>query len=166
MEYFFTNKAPKPGFYSQAISVNPVNCDLLFLAGQTGNIPEIEGEPVIVGGLGPQTIQALKNIVAVVEAAGSDVNHIIGLQVLLKDSEEIGKARQQARTISRKMFNAAYMSFFIRHGISEEKKNAPVRTMAWVSEIPLEYPLEDTLVEITAIAAIPKKKNIRRKVLP
>ncbi len=159
VRHLLTDKAPEPGFYSQAVSVNVGEHTLVFLAGQTGNVPGIKDEPVIEGGLGPQTTQTLKNIVAVVEAAGGNINHIVELKIFLKDSEETGRAQQEARAAARLTFGFSYKEFFTKHGLSREAKNLPARTMVWVSEVPLEYPAEDTLVEITAIAAIPKGKG-------
>lgn len=152
-----TKNAPEPGFYSQAVTVDVGKHTLVFLAGQTGNIPGVKDEPVISGGLGPQTTQILKNIVAVVKAAGGNIDNIVELKVFLKDSEGSGKTQQEARTAARKTFGAAYTEFFTKHGLSKEAGNLPARTMVWVAEVPLEFPAEDTLVEITAFAVIPKK---------
>ena len=157
--YLFTDKAPTPGFYSQAVCVNPGDCTLVFLAGQTGNLPKVEDkeEPVVSGGLGPQTTQALKNILAVVEAAGGGVNDIVELKVFLKDSVMNSQSKPSARTAQREMFNSAYVEFFTQHKRTKEAGNLPARTMMWVAEVPLEFPTEDTLVEITAVAAIPRR---------
>ena len=35
----------------------------------------------------------------------------------------------------------------------------PARTMIWVSEVPLEFPIEETEVEIKGIAAVPIKQQ-------
>lgn len=157
MKHLLTKNAPEPGFYSQAVTVEMGQHTLVFLAGQTGNIPGVKDEPVIDGGLGPQTTQTLKNIVAVVEAAGGNINNIVELKVFLKDGEGSGEAQQEARATARKTFGAAYAEFFTKHGFSREAGNLPARTMVWVAEVPLEFPAEDTLVEITATAVIPKK---------
>ncbi|MFA5830233.1 MAG: RidA family protein [Candidatus Paceibacterota bacterium] len=160
IDYIDTTNAPTPGFYSQAVVVDPEKCNLLFLAGQTGNISELPDEPVVSGGLYQQTFQALKNILAVVKAAGGGINSIIEIKVFLKDSEKkIRYAKQQERYMSRIIFGEAYTDFFISHGVSKKTKNLPARTLVWVSEVPLEYPAEDTLVELTAVAAIPKKSK-------
>lgn len=156
MRYIQTNNAPEPGDYSQAVLVDIEKSNLLFLAGQTGNVSGIEDEPVVEGGLGPQTTQALENIAAVVVSAGGRVEHIVEIKVFLKDSELIGEVRQKERTEARKTFGSAYVAFFEKHGITKENKNLPARTLVWVSEIPLEYPNENTLVELTATAAVPK----------
>ena len=52
--------------------------------------------------------------------------------------------------------NEAYVAFFKKHGFSKghpSGRDLPSRTMSWVSEIPTAY--ENTLVEITAVVAIP-----------
>jgi enamine deaminase RidA (YjgF/YER057c/UK114 family) len=158
VRYIKTNNAPEPGAYSQAVLVDPEKHNLLFLAGQTGNIPGICGEPVVEGGLGPQTVRALENIVAVVISAGGCAKHIVEIKVFLKDSEAVGEERQKEREESRKTFGSAYVAFFEKYGIKKDNKNLPARTLVWVSEVPLEYPNEDTLVELTAVAVIPKRK--------
>jgi enamine deaminase RidA (YjgF/YER057c/UK114 family) len=158
MKHILTKSAPEPGFYSQAVLVDPEKCNLLFLAGQTGNIPRVPDEPIVSGGLYPQTFQALRNILAVVKAAGGTINSIAEIKVFLKDTEEKGEAKHAARAEARKTFGEAYVDFFAKcHGVTKETKNLPARTLVWVSEVPLEYPAEDTLVELTATAAIPKK---------
>lgn len=157
MKHLLTKSAPEPGFYSQAVTVDVGEHTFVFLAGQTGNIPGVKDEPVIDGGLGPQTTQTLKNIVAVVEAVGGNLAHVVELKVFLKDSEGTGRVQQEARAAARKTFGTAYTEFFTKRGLSREEGNLPARTMVWVAEVPLEFPAEDTLVEITATAVIPKK---------
>ncbi len=148
-----TKKAPAPGYYSQAV-IAPKDHDIVFLAGQTGNIPGIEGEPVVEGGVGPQTTQALKNIAAVIEAAGGTIFNIVKITVYLKDSQlPYGNLRENARKQSREEFALAYKEYF-QHYLDAGVMCLPARTLIWVSEIPLEYPTENTLVELTAIAAI------------
>lgn len=139
-----TPLAPKPGPYNQGFLVSP-NQRLLFLAGQTGNIPGIKGEPVIEGGVSEQTTRALENLVAVVKEASGNAQSFVALDVFLKDP-----GTPEGRTASRKSFNAAYEKFFQAHGVP---RNAlPTRAMVWVAEVPLET--EDTLVEIKGVAAI------------
>ena len=156
-EYILTKEAPEPGSYSQAVSVDVGGAVLVFLAGQTGNIPGVDGEPVISGGIGPQTTQTLENIAAVVKVAGGRIDDIVELKVFLKDGEGAGDILQHNRAAARKTFNAAYVDFFRKHGRSKEANNLPARTMVWVPEVPLEFPTEDTVVEITAMAVITKK---------
>lgn len=155
--FILTKKAPEPGFYSQAVTVDVGNATLVFLAGQTGNVPGEPGEPVIAGGVGPQTTQTLNNILAVVKAAGGKLADVVELKVFLKDSPGSGMAQCDDRGQTRQEFAAAYADFFQARGFSKEEGNLPARTMVWVPEVPLEFPTENTLVEITATAVVPKK---------
>jgi enamine deaminase RidA (YjgF/YER057c/UK114 family) len=155
-KYISTDKAPTPGSYSQAVCVDSEYYRFVFLAGQTGNLPGVAGEPVIEGGVGPQTTQTLKNILAIVVAAGGHSHDIVELKVFLKDSVMDDHFKPAQREKARLAFNDAYVKFFAEHERSSEEKNLPARTLVWVAEVPLEYPNEDTLVEITAIATIPK----------
>ena len=151
IEFVKTEKAPTPGLYNQGILSS--GSKYLFIAGQTGNISGVEGEPVIEGGIGPQTTQALKNLVAIVERAWrkytwtEPAKCFVAIDIFLKDP-----GTPEARTTQRELFNAAYEAFFREYGIS--KNELPARCMVWVSEVPLESPLEDTVVEIKGIAAI------------
>ncbi|HXK36678.1 MAG TPA: RidA family protein [Candidatus Paceibacterota bacterium] len=147
-KHIYTRQAPEPGAYSQGILVDPLKHHILFLAGQTGNVPDLPHQPVAKGGVAGQTWQALRNILAVVRAAGGSLCSLVSLDVFLKDG---GSA--EARRADREAFNTAYKEFFADRGITEV---LPARTFVWVPEVPLEFPAEDTLVEIRAIAAIPR----------
>ncbi|MBI2109304.1 MAG: RidA family protein [Parcubacteria group bacterium] len=201
MEYTRTDKAPAPGAYSQATVVEVEDKKFVYCAGQTGNVPDGKDDLVIEGGLGPQTTQALQNILAVVKAAGGDVHDITRLTVYLKDtamdnflqkilnnilklfgltawggstsfeakneSTEHWNHRQwkgSERAKQRKEFGAAYEAFFKEHGHTKEKGNMPARAMLWVSEVPLEAPAEDTVVEIVAEAVVPNKNYVPKYV--
>ncbi len=154
--YIRTENAPTPGAYSQAVVIDPALYNLVFLAGQTANTPGVEDEPVVSGGIFQQTMQTLYNILAVVKTAGGNANHIVELKVFLKDSEGVGEERHKARIAVKEKFDRAYEYFFKTHGRTKKDGNLPARTLVWVSELPL--PDEDTLVEITAVAAVPKAK--------
>ena len=95
---------------------------------------------------------------AVVVAAGGNHTSLVEIKVFLKDGEKmVREDRNLERSESRKSFSEAYSGFFAQYGMTAETNNLPARTLVWVSEVPLEFPTEDTLVEITATAAIPKK---------
>ncbi len=158
MIHINTKNAPTSDFYNQGILIKTYdkNLELLFLSGQTGNNPEVKGEPVIEGGVGPQTKQALQNLCAIVKQAyGFDyakpAHYLVALDVFLKDP-----GTPEKRTVQRILFNAAYLKFFEDNGVPCQK--LPVRSMIWVCEVPLESPLENTVVEIKGIAAIPIKQ--------
>ena len=121
-EKIFTRKAPKPiGPYSQAIRGN----GYIFVSGQ---IPvEPQSEVVIQGDIEAQTRQALKNLSAVLEAAGSGLGRVVMTTVYLTDLRDFPK------------FNAVYAEYF-----GETK---PARATVQVARLPKE-----ALVEIAAIA--------------
>ena len=76
-----TEAAPAPfqgAPYSQAIVVG----DLVFVAGQLGLRP---GETSIEGDITAQTEQALRNLKAVLEAAGSSLDKLVKMSVFLQD---------------------------------------------------------------------------------
>ena len=121
-EKIFTRKAPKPiGPYSQAIRGN----GYIFVSGQ---IPvEPQSEAVIQGDIEAQTRQALNNLSAVLEAAGSGLGRVVMTTVYLTDLRDFAK------------FNAVYAEYF-----GETK---PARATVQVARLPKE-----ALVEIAAIA--------------
>jgi 2-iminobutanoate/2-iminopropanoate deaminase len=117
-----TEGAPKAlGPYSQAIATD----GLVFLAGQlpldptTGNIVE--------GDVGEMTRQVLRNLAAVLEAAGSSLDKIVKTTVFLADLNDFAA------------MNTAYAEFF--------PSNPPARSTVQVARLP-----RDARVEIEAIA--------------
>ena len=142
-----TDRAPSPGAYSQAVALFYQDRVEIKLAGQTGNLPPLENprESVIEGGIGPQTTQTLKNLLALVNVAGGRAEHFVKLEVLLKDPRTAELRKKQRET-----FNAAYKEFFRVHGV----KDLPARVMYWVPEVPMEYPSEDTQIEIHGEAVL------------
>ena len=101
---------------------------LVFVSGQAGRDPA-------TGKLGPdvtaQTEQALKNIAAILEAAGSSLQHVLRCGVFLVDMKEFPK------------MNEVYARAFGAH--------RPARTTVEVSGLPGP----GLLVEIDAVAYIP-----------
>lgn len=75
-----TPNAPLPaGHYSQAI----VHNDIVYVSGQLPINPQT-GEKRI-GSIEEQTEQALKNLSAILEAAGSDINRVLKTTVYVSD---------------------------------------------------------------------------------
>lgn len=118
-----TNNAPAAiGPYSQAIVIN----NMIFTSGQlplnpeTGEIPE---------SIKDQTKQALKNVKAVLYAAGSNLNNVVKTTVFLKDMGTFAE------------MNEIYKEFF--------SDNYPARSAVEVAKLP-----KDALIEIEAIAYI------------
>jgi 2-iminobutanoate/2-iminopropanoate deaminase len=109
------------GPYSQGIST----CNLVLSSGQLPADPKT-GE--ISGDITQQTTQSLTNLKAVLEAGGSDLEHVIKTTVFLSDMNNFGA------------MNAVYAEFF-----SEGIK--PSRSAVEVARLP-----KDALVEIEAMA--------------
>ena len=133
MEALRTEKAPPPGNYSQGRCIDIGTHRVVYTAGQTGNTPDTD--VVEEGGIGPQTWRALKNIQAILEAAGGRMRDIVKVTVFMKDMAQ-----------DKKGFEAAYKPFFT--------EPLPARSLVEVSEIPLVS--EPTIVEVEAVAYIPK----------
>jgi 2-iminobutanoate/2-iminopropanoate deaminase len=123
MSIINTKDAPAAiGPYSQAIADEKLR--LIFTAGQLGMTPAGE---FVDGGIEAQTRQALRNISAIVAAAGSDMSHIVKTTIYLKDMNDFAA------------MNAVYAEFFA--------DNPPARSAVEVSRLP-----KDALIEIEAIA--------------
>lgn len=76
-----TEAAPAPfqgAPYNQAI----VAGELVFVAGQIGLKP---GETAVTGGIAEQTEQALQNLSAILDAAGSSLDNLVKTSVFLQD---------------------------------------------------------------------------------
>jgi 2-iminobutanoate/2-iminopropanoate deaminase len=116
--------APKAiGPYSPAIRAG----GLLFLSGQ---IPIDPATGLVVqGGIEPQTEQVMRNIQALLDAAGVGFEHVVRMTVYLTDMDEFGP------------MNACYARF-VSHP-------APARATVQVSRLP-----RDVRVEIDAIAVV------------
>jgi 2-iminobutanoate/2-iminopropanoate deaminase len=111
-EIIATEKAPAAvGPYSQAVRVG----DLIYTAGQLGIVPgtkEFAGPDIET-----QTRQALENLKAVLEAAGSCLAHAIKNTVFLADMGEFAR------------MNAVYAEFFA--------ENPPARSAVQAAALPL-----------------------------
>lgn len=84
-----TDKAPKAvGPYVQANKVG----NLIFCSGQLGINPE--NGKIVEGGVLEETKQIFKNIEAVLEEAGSSMNHIVKALVLLKDINDFAEVNK------------------------------------------------------------------------
>lgn len=80
METILTAKAPRPaGHYSQAV----VHQGLVFVAGQLP-IDPLTGEKKL-GPVREQTEQVLRNLAAILEAAGSGLERVLKVTVYLSD---------------------------------------------------------------------------------
>ena len=74
-----TDELPRLEAFSHATRVG----DLIFVAGTLGTVGQ--SFDLAPGGVGPQTTQALRNIETILEAAGSDLDHLAKCTVYLTD---------------------------------------------------------------------------------
>ncbi len=122
-----TEHAPAPvGPYSQAIAVTG---QLLFVAGQIPLSPQ-SGD-LVGDDVAQQTEQALRNLEAVVQAAGATLGDVVKTTVFLADMNDFAA------------MNSVYAKFF-------DAPMPPARACVEVSRLP-----KDVLVEIDCIASIP-----------
>lgn len=122
-----TENAPKAiGPYSAGVKVG----NLVFTAGQLGLNPE-SGE-FVPGGIEAETRQALKNLSAVLEAAGTSLANVVKTTVFLRDMDDFGA------------MNAVYAEFFTP---GDSTGNYPARSAIQPARLP-----KDAAVEIEAIA--------------
>ena len=87
LESIETKSAPKPvGPYNQAVLVE----NWLYCSGQIALDPET-GEMVGDGDIVEETRQVLKNLIAVVEAAGGESSNVIRTTIYLTDLNDFSK---------------------------------------------------------------------------
>jgi 2-iminobutanoate/2-iminopropanoate deaminase len=117
-----TKAAPSPiGPYSQAVSAN----GFLFVSGQIPVHPETG--LVVEGGIGAQTRQVMRNLSAILSAAGSGLDKVVKTTVYLSNLDDFSA------------FNQIYGEY-----LGEVK---PARATIQVARLPKEV-----LLEIEAIA--------------
>ena len=95
-EVIYTDKAPEPGPYSQAIRYG----NLIFVAGQTSEDP-VTNKPVH-GSVAEQTERIHTNIQTILEAAGSSMDMVIRSDVYISDM----KYKDELNVTYRKFFPA------------------------------------------------------------
>ncbi len=88
-----TDNAPAAlGPYSQAIAVPLGDRDLLFLAGQ---IPLVPGTGELLdGAVEDQVEQVMKNLQAVLQAAGSDFDRVVKTTIFLQSMEDFAAVNE------------------------------------------------------------------------
>jgi 2-iminobutanoate/2-iminopropanoate deaminase len=118
-----SDRGPKPiGPYSQAVKIN----GLLYLSGQIPLDPKTN--EMIAGDIKAQTERVLENIKGILEAAGSNLHHVVKTTVFLKDMGEFPAMNE----VYAKYFTAAH----------------PARSTVQVARLP-----KDASVEIEVIAS-------------
>lgn len=104
------------GPYAQAVRYG----DHVYLSGQIGMHPE---SGVLAEGIQKQTVQVMKNMRHILEAAGSDFNHVLKVTIYLADMNHFGEV------------NEIYGTYF--------KDHKPARATVQVARLP-----KDALIEI------------------
>ena len=117
-----TDQAPQAiGPYSQAIQTG----GMLYVSGQ---IPLVPATGVLAaGGIEEQTAQVLKNLQAIIEAAGSSLADVVKTTVYITNMDDFARV------------NAVYGKYFVQ--------DCPARVCVEVSKLP-----KGALVEIDAVA--------------
>ena len=124
MKQIVTDNAPAAfGPFSQAMAAN----GMVFTSGALPLAPETGA--LVDGGIEKQTHQTLKNLQAVVEAAGASMEKIVQVVIYLTDMNDFHK------------MNEVYASYFDEH--------LPARATVGVAAL-----AKGALVEIQAIAAV------------
>ena len=130
LEPIQTKSAPNPvGPYNQAVLVE----NWLYCSGQIALDPET-GEMIGNGNIEEETRQVLKNLIAVIEAAGGENSNVIRTTIYLTDLNDFAKVNQ----IYAEIFN---------------NKVSPARACVEVSSLP-----KGGKIEIDCIAWLGKKK--------
>lgn len=120
-----TDKAPSAiGTYSQAVKVN----NTVYLSGQIPLIPETMA--VIEGDFAAQAEQVFKNLVAVCEAAGGEINNMVKVNIFLTDLSNFATVNE----VMSKYFSQPY----------------PARAAVQVSRLP-----KDVAIEIDGVMELP-----------
>jgi 2-iminobutanoate/2-iminopropanoate deaminase len=120
-EVIATEKGPKAiGPYSQAIRAN----GFIFTAGQVAFDPATGR--IVEGDVSAQTVRVLENLKAIVEAAGSSLDHAVKATVYLKDMSDFAA------------MNEVYARYFA--------KNAPARSTVEAARLPRDVRVEIDLV--------------------
>lgn len=128
MNPIFSQEAPLPiGPYSQAIEAGGV----IYCSGAIGINPETSA--LVDGGVEEQTVQALKNLQAILVAAGSGLKNVIRTTVMLRDMADFAA------------FNLVYEKIMTEAKGSDSPM--PARTTFAVAGLP-----KNALVEIDCIA--------------
>jgi 2-iminobutanoate/2-iminopropanoate deaminase len=119
-----TPNGPLPiGPYNQATAWN----GLLFVSGQIAINPA-NGE-LVMESIEAETHQVLRNVKAILEAAGSGLEHVLKASVFVKDMNLFGR------------INAVYAEYFAQ-------ETAPARELVQVSELPKFVNIEISVIAV------------------
>ena len=125
MEFIQTNNAPSAiGPYSQAVVIN----GMVYTSGQIALTPE-GGDELLSEDVVVQAVRVMKNLEAVLEAAGSSLDNVLKTTIFLADMDSFATV------------NEVYGEAFGSH--------KPVRSTVAVKTLP-----KNALVEIDAVAIL------------
>ena len=121
----FSENAPAPvGPYNQAVICGGT----LYVSGQIPLDPQTG--VLVTGSIEVETHQVMRNIAAILEAAGVSFDHVLKCSVFVTDIQDFGR------------INAVYATYF-------DEANAPARELVQVAALP-----KGANVEISVIAAV------------
>ncbi len=123
-KFITTPNAPAPiGPYNQAVFVN----DTLYISGQTP-IDPATGE-LVQGDVTMEATQCMKNLGAILEAAGLTFENVVKTSIFLKDMHQFAAV------------NAVYGSYF-------DPDTAPARETVEVANLPMFVNVEISMIAI------------------
>lgn len=123
-----TENAPKAiGPYSQAIHVTMKGGDFLFVSGQLPIDPHTGS--LVQGGIQESTKQVLDNIEAILQAAHSSFDHVVRVEIFLKDLKDFPIVNEEYK----KRFTSIHF---------------PARQTIQVAKLPLDAPIEISCMAI------------------
>jgi 2-iminobutanoate/2-iminopropanoate deaminase len=119
-----TPHAPKPiGPYNQAIMAE----NTLYVSGQIGLIPETM--QLVDGGVKEQAEQVMKNLLAVLEAAKMNFDHVVKTSIFLADMDDFNTV------------NEVYGQYF-------DNPTAPARETVAVKTLPKKVDVEISMIAV------------------
>ena len=120
-----TEKAPAPiGPYNQAVLAG----ETLYVSGQIPMDPETN--ELVSGDIKEETLQVMRNLEAVLKAAGLDFNHVVKASIFVNDMNQFSQ------------INEVYGSFF-------NPDTAPARETVEVANLPKFVNVEISMIAFT-----------------
>lgn len=118
-----TTKAPEPmGPFSQAIIAG----NLIFISAQLAR--DIETGTLVMQNIQAETTQVMKNLEAILEAAGVDFNHVVKSSIFLKNMNDYA------------IVNEVYSTYF--------RKPFPARETIQVADLPAHVNIEISMIAV------------------